>query len=63
MNVNLTQQVMMWLSEEPMSLEELADRAGTEKNKIYKILSSLHKSKRIVHFRDVDGMRRYRPVE
>jgi hypothetical protein len=54
---------MMWLSDEPMSLEELANKASTEKNKVYKVLSSLHKSKRIVHFRDVDGMRRYRPLE
>ncbi len=63
MNVNLTQQVMIWLSEEPMSLEELADKTGTEKKKVYKILSSLHKSMQIAHFRDDDGVRRYRPVE
>ena len=63
MNVNLAQQVMIWLSEDPMSLEELADKTGTEKKKVYKILSSLHKSMQISHFRDDDGVRRYRPVE
>ena len=63
MNVNLTRQVMIRLSEEPMSLEELAEKTGVEKRKVYRVLTSLHKSHRIVHFRDIDGLRRYRPVE
>jgi predicted transcriptional regulator len=54
---------MMRLSEEPLSLEELAEKTGIEKKQVYRVLSSLHKSRRIVHFRDVDGFRRYRPVE
>jgi len=62
-NVNLTRQVLIRLSEEPMSLEELAEKTGTEKRKVYRILSSLHKSKQIIHFRDEDGVRRYKPVE
>jgi len=61
--VNLTRQVLIRLSEEPMSLEELAEKTGTEKRKVYRILSSLHKSKQIIHFRDEDGVRRYKPVE
>ena len=63
MNVNLTRQVMIRLSEEPMSLEELTEKTGTKKKQIYQVLSSLHKNRRIVHFRDVDGLRRYRPIE
>ena len=63
MNVNLTRQVMIRLSEEPMSLEELAEKTGVEEKKVYRVLSSLHKSRRIVHFRDVDGLSRYRPIE
>ena len=63
MNINLTRQVMIRLSEEPMSLEELAEKTGIEKKQVYRVLSSLHKSRRIVHFRDVDGFRRYRSVE
>ena len=63
MNVNLTRQVLIRLSEEPMSLEELAEKTGTEKRKVYRILSSLHKSKQVIHFRDEDGVRRYKPVE
>ena len=63
MNEGLTRQVMIWLSEEPMSLEELAEKTGVEKKKVYRILSSLHRGKRIVHFRDDDGVSRYRPVE
>ena len=63
MNVNLTRQVMTRLSDEPMSLEELAEKIGVEKKKVYRVLSSLHKSRWIVHFKDVDGLRRYRPNE
>ncbi len=63
MNVNLTRQVITRLSEEPMSLEELAEKTGIEKKQVYQVLSSLHKNRRIVHFRDVDGLRRYRPIE
>jgi len=62
-NVNLTRQVITRLSEEPMSLEELAEKTGIEKKQVYQVLSSLHKNRRIVHFRDVDGLRRYRPIE
>ena len=63
MNVNLTRQVMIRLSEEPMSLEELAEKTGVEEKKVYRVLSSIHKSRRIVHFMDIDGLRLYRPVE
>ncbi len=54
---------MIRLSEEPMSLEELAEKTRTEKRKVYRILSSLHKSNQIIHFRDEDGVRRYRPFK
>jgi predicted transcriptional regulator len=54
---------MIRLSEEPMSLEELAEKTGVENKKVYRVLSSLHTSRQIVHFRDDDGVRRYRPVE
>jgi DNA-binding transcriptional regulator GbsR (MarR family) len=62
-NVNLTRQIMIRLSEKPMSLEELVEKTGIEKKQVYRVLSSLHKSRRIIHFRDVDGLRRYKPVE
>jgi predicted transcriptional regulator len=61
--MNLTRQVMIILSEEPMSLEELAEKTGVETKQVYRVLSSLHKNRRIVHFRDVDGLRRYSPIE
>ena len=44
---------MKRLSEEPMSLEELAEKIGVEMKQVYRVLSSLHKSRRIVHFKDV----------
>jgi len=46
-----------------MSLKELAENTGIEEKRVYKVLSSLHKSGQIVHFRDDDDVRRYRPVE
>ena len=63
MYVKLEQQVIMQLSERPMSLSELTENTGIEEKQIYRVLSSLHKSKRIVHIRDADGVRRYRPYE
>ena len=54
---------MIKLSDEPMSLEELAKKTGIKRKQVYRVLSSLYQSKRIVHFRDIDGLRRYRPIE
>jgi Fe2+ or Zn2+ uptake regulation protein len=56
----LVQQVKMQLNEQPMSLKELATRISVEENQVYRVLSLLHKSSQIVHFRDVDSVRRYR---
>ena len=61
MSVKLMQRVMMRLSERPMSLKELAEKTGIEEKQVYRVLSSLHSSKRIVHIRDDDDVRRYRP--
>ena len=61
--MNLTRQVMITLSEEPMSLEDLAEKTGVETKQVYRVLSSLHKNRRIVHLWDVDGLRRYSPIE
>ena len=46
-----------------MSLKELAEKTGIEEKRVYRALSSLHRSGRIVHFRDDDDIRRYRAVE
>ncbi len=56
----LVQQVKMRLDERPMSLKELAARVRVEEKKVYRVLSLLHRSSQIVHFRDPDGVRRYR---
>lgn len=57
------QQVMRQLSEQPMSLNELAEKTSVEKKKVYRILSSLNRGGRVIHFRDEDSVRRYRLVE
>jgi Fe2+ or Zn2+ uptake regulation protein len=49
----------MQLREQPMSLKELAARIRVEQKQVYRVLSLLHKSSQIVHFRDVDSVRRY----
>jgi len=56
----LVQQVKMQLDERPMSLRELAMGIRVEEKQVYRVLSRLHRSSQIVHFRDVDSVRRYR---
>jgi len=56
----LVQQVKMQLDERPMSLRELARRIRVEEKQVYRVLSLLNRSSQIVHFRDVDSVRRYR---
>ena len=50
----------MRLDERPMSLKELVEQTKVEQKQVYRVLSSLHSSNRIVQFRDPDGVRRYR---
>jgi len=59
----LVQQVKMQLDERPMSLKELAARIRVEQTQVYGAISKLHKSGHIVHFRDVDSVRRYKLSE
>ena len=59
----LVQQVKMQLDERPMSLKELARRIRVEEKRVYRVLSLLHRSSQIVHFKDVDSVRRYRLSE
>ena len=60
MSERLVQQVKMQLDERPMSLRELAMGIRVEEKQVYRVLSRLHRSSQIVHFRDVDSVRRYR---
>jgi predicted transcriptional regulator len=59
----LVQQVKMQLDERPMSLKELSARIRVEQKQVYRVISSLHRSSHIVHFRDLDGVRRYKLSE
>jgi Fe2+ or Zn2+ uptake regulation protein len=56
----LVQQVKTQLDERPMSLKELSRRIRVEEKRVYRVLSLLHRSSQIVHFRDVDSVRRYK---
>jgi Fe2+ or Zn2+ uptake regulation protein len=63
MSERLVQQVKLHLNEGPMSLKELAAMIRIEEKKVYRVLSLLHKSSQVDHFRDVDSVRRYRLIE
>ncbi len=63
MSERLVQQVKMQLNERPMSFRELAARIRVEEKRVYRVLSGLHRSSQIVHFRDVDSVRRYKLSE
>ncbi len=41
-------------------MKELSRRIRVEEKRVYCALSLLHRSSQIVHFRDVDRVRRYR---
>ena len=60
MSERLAQQIKMQLDERPMSLKELAAKIRAKEKRVYRVLSRLHRSSQIVHFRDVDSVRRYR---
>ena len=61
--VKLMQRVMILLSEGPLSLKELVEQTRVEQKQVYRVLSSLHRSSRVVQYRDPDGVRRYKLVE
>ena len=63
MSERLVQQVKMQLDERPMSLKELARKIRVEEKRVYRVLSLLNRSSQIVHFRDVDSVRRYKLSE
>jgi len=46
-----------------MSLKELAARNRVKEKQVYRVLNRLHRSNQIVHFKDVDSVRRYRLSE
>ena len=60
MSERLVQQVKIQLNEGPMSLKELAARIRIEEKQVYRVLSQLHKSSQVIHFKDVDSVRRYK---
>ncbi|MCW4050130.1 MAG: helix-turn-helix domain-containing protein [Candidatus Bathyarchaeota archaeon] len=60
MSLKIDRRVIALLSESPMSMRELAEKIGLNEKQIYRVLTSLHKSKRIIHARDEDGVRRYK---
>ena len=63
MSAKLKNQIGVMLTDQPMSLKELALEMDLTEKRVYKLISSMYKKDRVDAFRDFDGIRRYRPTE
>jgi len=62
-SAKLRKQALQLLSEQPMTLKELAEKMELKEKRTYRILKSLFQKGRIRAYTDGDNKRRYRPVE
>ena len=63
MSAKLKKQVLVHLSERPLSLQEIAEKMELKEKRTFKLLRSLFQKDQIVMFRDEDGTRRYKNNE
>jgi len=63
LSAKLKKQALQLLTEEPLTLKELAEKMDLKEKKAYRILKSLFEKSQIRSFKDLDEKRRYRPVE
>jgi len=59
MSAKLKKQIKVYLSEEPMSLKEIAEKMELEEKKTFRLLRSLFKKEEIRMARREDGTRCY----
>jgi len=59
----LRKQALQILSEQPLSLKELAEKMGLTEKKTFSILRNLFEQGGINSFMDKDNKRRYRTIE
>ena len=62
MSAKLKKQALQLLSENPLTLKELAEKMGLKEKKAFRILRSLFAKGEIKSFNDRDNQRRYRVV-
>ena len=63
MSAKLKKQILVHLSERPLSLQEIAKKMELKEKRTFKLLRSLFQKDQIVMFRDEDGTRRYKNNE
>ena len=63
MSAKLKKQILVHLSERPLSLQEIAEKMELKEKRTFKLLRSLFQKDQIVMIRDEDGMRRYKNNE
>ena len=61
-SAKLKKQALQLLSENPLTLKELAEKMGLKEKKTFRILRSLFAKGEIKSFNDQDNQRRYRVV-
>ncbi len=61
MSAKLKKQILSYLSEQPMSLKELAEKMELKEKRTFRLLRSLFEKEQIEMVREEDGTRRYRP--
>lgn len=63
MSAKLRKQALQLLSEQPMTLKELAEKMEIKEKRTFRILRSLFQKGQISAYTDGDKKRRYRSVE
>ncbi len=63
MSAKLKKQILVHLSEQPLSLQEIAEKMELKEKRTFKLLRSLFQKDQIVMIRSEDGVRRYKNNE
>ncbi|MFB0557522.1 MAG: hypothetical protein ACETVY_00260 [Candidatus Bathyarchaeia archaeon] len=61
MSAKLKKQILAHLSEQPMSLKELAEKMELKEKRTYRLLRSLFEKDQLEMVKGEDGSRRYKP--
>ena len=61
MSAKLKKQILSHITEQPMSLKEIAEKMELKEKRTFKLIRSLYQKDEIVMVRGDDGARRYMP--
>lgn len=59
MSAKLKKQILIHLAEQPMSLNEIAEKMELKEKRTFKLLRSLFQKDEVIMIRSEDGIRRY----